>query len=180
MGDKPLYYWDACIFYERLKGEAASATQRAAVGDLLMENKAGENAICTSAITHAEVFPKRLGADGEEKYWGLFGSMTFFDIPIDRQVLMLARELRDFYYVPNDPDDPKAHKMLSTGDAFHLATAIANDVSEFHTRDGLGKKNKGGNIKLIGLADSDGKIGGHYRLKIVSPDKDQGDFFAGH
>ena len=101
----------------------------------------------------------------------MFGSMYFYDIDITRQILTLAREIKDYYYSPPDPDNGVIGRMLSTGDAFQLATAVAHDVSEFHTRDA---KKKGGNVSLIGLADADGKICGAYPLKIVSPTTTQG------
>ncbi len=100
------------------------------------------------------------------------GSLHFFDIEISRQILLLSREIREFYYVPRDEKDPSG-KMVSTGDAIHLATAIVHEVTEFHTRDGDGKK-KGGNVKLVGLADPDGKLCAKYPLKIVSPSTQQG------
>jgi len=161
-----VFYWDACLFYEHLKGEPVSADKRIAVGEILLDNKQRRNRICTSVITHAEILPKKLGREAEAKYWSMFGSMYFYDIDISRQILELAREIKDFYYVASDPTDPGAGRMMGTGDAFQLATAIAHDVTEFHTRDA---KKKGGNVPLLGLADASGKLCGKYPLKIISP-----------
>lgn len=166
-----LFYWDSCLFYEHLKGENVSIDKKVAVGEILLENKNKRNRICTSVITHAEILPKKLGPEAEAKYWSMFGSMYFFDIDISRQILELAREIKDYYYVPQNEADKTIGKMMSTGDALQLATAIAHDVNEFHTRDG---KKKGGNVSLLGLGGADGKLCGLYPLKIVSPSTAQG------
>ena len=64
--------------------------------------------------------------------------------------------------------------MMSTADAIHLATAIVYDVDVLHTRDG---NRKGGNVPLLGLpeAEAQGKIAGVWKLKIESPEDEQGD-----
>lgn len=165
-----LYYWDACLFYEHLKGENVSVDRKIAVGEILIDNRDRRNRICTSVITHAEILPKKLGPEAEAKYWSMFGSMYFFDIDISRQILQLAREIKDHYYVAPTEERPSG-KMLQTGDALQLATAIAHDVTEFHTRDG---NNKGSKVGLLGLAGAEGKVCGLYPLKIVSPATVQG------
>lgn len=165
-----IFYWDACIFYEYLKDEPVQGTKKIAIRELLLDNEKHRNRICTSAITHLEVLPSKLADDQENKYWSMFGSQYFFDIPIDRNILQLARELKSYYYRP--PAEAKAARMLSTGDAVQLSTAIIHEVAEFHTRDG---NKRGGNIALLGLdAESPGGLlCGKYALKIVSPNADQ-------
>lgn len=172
----PSYYWDACIYLEHLRGEPAPAEQRQAIVRLLSENKDKQNRIFTSAVTHIEVLPKKLTKDDvakEAEYMNMFGSMYFFDIAIDGQVIQLAREIKDFYFEEGDPKLAKFYRMMSTGDAIHLATAIINGATEFHTRD---KNSRGGNVKLIGLPamSPNGKIAGRYDLVIVSPEEKQG------
>lgn len=161
-----IFYWDACLFYEHLKAEPVSIEKKIAVGEILLDNKNKRNRICTSIITHAEILPKKLGPKAEAEYWSMFGSMYFYDIDISRQILELAREIKDFYYVEANPNASVASRMMSTGDAFQLATAIAHDVTEFHTRDA---KRKNGNVPLLGLPDIDGKLCGAYPLRIISP-----------
>jgi hypothetical protein len=111
----------------------------------------------------------------EEEYWTQFGSQHFYDIEIDRNVLVLARELRDYYYQP--PAGGVVAKVLSTGDSVQIATAVIHEVTEFHTRDA---KTKGGNVPLIGLPERSpgGLLCGKYALKIVSPDSAQDDLFV--
>jgi hypothetical protein len=95
-------------------------------------------------------------------------------VEISRNTIALARRIKDYYYEPAKPDLGLTHRMLSTGDAIHLATAIIYKVDELHTRDGNRSK---GNVPLLGLAESsaNGKIAGQYPLKIVSPEDQQPD-----
>jgi predicted nucleic acid-binding protein len=165
-----IYYWDACIFYEHLTDEPVERLKKQAIDLLLKENKEKRNRICTSVITHTEVIPKKL--DGREKaYWERFDSMYFFDIPLERNIIILGREIKDYYYKP--PDDRNGYRIMSTGDALHLATAIIHNVSEFCTRD---KNSKGGNVKLLGLPENspNGRVCGQYSLRVVSPEAQQG------
>lgn len=167
-----LIYWDACIFYEHLKDEQSDAWKRQAVADCLQANKEKQNRLCTSVITHIEVVPAKLPLGKDEEYWALFSDMYFYDIPIDRSVVALAREIRQFYYEPATAKGA-AMKIMSLGDSIHLATAIIEEADVFHTRDG---KRKGGNIPLIGLPGNSpgGKLCGEYDLSIVSPVAAQG------
>ena len=89
---------------------------------------------------------------------------------------MLARELKNFYFKNKAKDGED--RMMSTGDAIHLATAIIHDATEFHTRD---KNSKGGNVKLLGLPEQSpgGKLCGIYDLKIISPIAVQGNLDLG-
>lgn len=171
-----LYYWDACIFYEFCKDEPVDPMRKQAIDDLLFENKGKRNRICTSVITHSEVIPKKVGSEGERKYWEKFGSLYFYDIDVDRSIILLSRELKDYYYA--EPSEDRGYRMLSTGDSIQLATAIIHSAKEFHTRDG---NRKGGNVPLIGLPESspNGKLCGQYPLTITSPVAAQGRF-EGH
>jgi hypothetical protein len=100
------------------------------------------------------------------------------DIDISKPILNLAREIKDYYYEEGDTETGKPYRMMSTGDAIHLATAIVWEADEFHTRDG---RRKGGNVPLIGLPDASpgGTLAGRWALKIVCPDDDQGNLFDG-
>ncbi|HTM79777.1 type II toxin-antitoxin system VapC family toxin [Asticcacaulis sp.] len=167
-----LYYWDACIFYEWLKDEPVDRLMKQQVQHILRENKEKRNKICTSVIMHLEVLPKKVGRDEEIKYMGNFSSLHFFDIELDRNILSLAREIKDYYY--EEKTETETYKIMSTGDSIQLATAIIHDATEFHTRD---NKKKGGNVPLLTLCQTspNGKICGKYSLKIVSPIAYQGD-----
>lgn len=179
MADEPIFYWDACIFLEHLREENVAATKRAAIRRLLSENKEHKNRIITSTITHVEVLPKKVTIKDSQKeveYWSYYDGRWFIDLEITRPIVNLARDLKDYYFVDGDRTKGIGHKMLSTGDALHLATAIVYNVEEFHTRDG---RRSGGNIPLIGLpeASANGKIAGQWPLKIVSPEDPQPGLF---
>jgi predicted nucleic acid-binding protein len=173
------YYWDSCIFLEHFRtSEPVSATKRQAIRRLLETNKKEKNIIFTSALAHLEVLPKKLNAEdavAEEKYWNLFKSKFFYEIAIDAQVAKLGRSIKDFYYQEGVPKEGIPYRMMDTGDAIHLATAIINEADEFHTRD---NKTKKGNVPLLDLHkySPNGLVMGKYPLTIVSPDEEQQDW----
>ncbi len=178
MAAKPIYYWDACLFYEWL-GEAATtpAARRAKVREITEENERGENVIATSVITHLEVLPEKLtekDVSDEEDYLSLFDGEHFFEIELNQNIVRRAREIRDYYYRPQKADS--GHKMMDLGDAIHLATASINGVTEFHTRDNDDRKAK---VPLLTLYEKHGetKLCGKYELKIVSPESDSPGLF---
>jgi predicted nucleic acid-binding protein len=171
-----LYYWDACLFYEWLKGTQTDAARRQAIQECLEDNKVRRNRIFTSAITHVEVLPKKVTTQEEQRYWAQFNSVYFFDIEVDRQVLQLARQIKDFYYKEADPENQSGYQMVSTGDAIHVATAIIHNATELWTRD---RRPHHGNFPILRMADPvyspDGKVCGQYDLKISDPQARQGD-----
>ena len=165
------------MFYEVLGDEPVSAEKKAAIQEILVSNKAKKNIICTSVITHLEVIPQKLtqkDADDEKDYLSLFDHEHFLDIEISANVLLLAREIRDYYFRPADAAG-SGGKMMDTADAIHLATAIINGVDEFHTRD---NQTKGSKVPLVSLYEWSQKprICEKYNLKIVSPESEQGIF----
>jgi len=179
MAEEPIFYWDACIFLEHLREEPVSPQKAEAIRTILQDNKDHKNRIITSAITHVEVLPKKLtarDAQRENEYWDYYDGRWFVDIEVTRPIINLARDIKDYYFVEGDPMNGVAHKMLSTGDAIHLATAIVASVEEFHTRD---KRRSGGNVPLLSLPEcsANGKIAGQWSLKIISPEDDQASLF---
>jgi predicted nucleic acid-binding protein len=180
--DHPRYCWDACIFYEHFRTlEPAEEIKRQAIRKILMGNERRENTIFTSSITHLEVVPKKLTRDddnAEKKYWALFGSKFFYEVPIDANVIKLARAIKDYYFKEGDPKTGSSYRIMDTGDSIHLATAIINEADEFHTRDNCKKKTK---VPLLDLHQysPNGLIVGKYELNIVSPKIDQMDIEFG-
>mgnify|MGYP001113634112 CR=1 FL=1 len=168
------------MFYEHLGDEPVTATKKAAVQEILQANEKGENLIVTSAVTHLEVLPTKLdgkGAADDADYLALFDGSHFVDVELGANIALLAREIRDFYYVPADALG-QGGKMMDLGDSIHLATAIIHKVDEFHTRD---NDKKGQKVPLLTLnsISPEGKVCGKYDLKIVSPESDQGDLLNG-
>ncbi len=182
MADRiPVYYWDTCIFLEHLKEEDVEPSKKRAILQLLEDNRDKKNRIITSTLTHAEALPRKItitDATKELEYWSYFNGVFFIDAEVSRQVIALARDIRDFYFREADPKSGITHRMLGLGDAIHIATAIIADVDEFHTRD---KKPSGGNIGLLKLLDltDNGKVAGQWPLKIIDPRSSQGDILDG-
>lgn len=172
------YYWDLCIFLEyfRIK-EPAPELQRQAIKRLLRENANRANAIFTSTITHVEVLPTKVTRDdefAERKYLSMFGSKYFYEVEVSSPIIKLARGIKDFYYREGDPKTGTTWQMMDTGDAIHLATAIINGATEFHTRDNCKKR---GNVPLLDLhrISPHGRVAGQYELRIRSPEEKQTD-----
>lgn len=175
MAEKATIYWDACMFYEVLGNEPVTPQKRAGVDEVLADNEKGHNLIVTSVITHLEVLPQKLSdkdASDEEDYIALFDAVKFAEVEVNANVLMRAREIRNYYYRAADAGG-KNGKMMDLGDAIHLATASIYGVSEFHTRD---DDNKGSKIGLLSLYTlrNETKLCGKYDLKIISPESAQG------
>ena len=174
----PVYYWDACLFYEWLGQEKTTQNRRARLKELLTENAEGKNRIVTSVITHIEVLPRKLLTkhnEAERLFQSEFDGIRLIDLEISRNVINRAREIRDYYYREGDPKTGETYKMMDAGDAIHLATATIYGVAEFHTRD---NKSKGGKVPLIKLYELSKEIMicGRYPLNIVSPESDAPEF----
>lgn len=173
MASKPIYYWDACLFYEWLCNESVTAAKKDGVKELLDANEGKENLIVTSVITHLEVLPRKLDGKGvtdEGDYLALFDGQHFHEIELNANIILRAREIRDFYYSPLAPD--RTYKMMDLGDCLHLATATINGVDEFHTRDCDRKGSKVPLLKLYEMSGTD-KVCGKYDLVIKSPEASQ-------
>jgi predicted nucleic acid-binding protein len=174
MGSKPTYYWDACIFYEWLGKESVTAAKKDGVQEILDANDEKENLIVTSVISHLEVLPRKLdekNASDEHDYLSLFDGEHFHEIELNANIILRAREIRDYYYSPLAAEG--GYKMMDLGDCIHLATATINGVDEFHTRDNDRKGGKVPLLKLYEMSDTP-KICGKYDLTIRSPEASQG------
>jgi predicted nucleic acid-binding protein len=161
------------LLYEVLGDEPVSPEKKMAIQEILEANKNCQNLIITSIITHIEVIPAKLNAkqiDGEKKYRAMFDGERFLDYEINRNILMRAREIKDFYFRPAAPG--QSQKVMDSADALHLATATIYGVSEFHTRD---DDAQGSKIPLVSLYKWSGieSVCGKYPLLIRSPEHDQ-------
>jgi predicted nucleic acid-binding protein len=161
MASKPTYYWDACLFYEVLGDETVSPRKKAGVQQFLEVNKSGENVIATSVITHLEVIPAKLEAKkpgAAKQYLGMFDAVHFVEVEINRNILLRASEIREFYFRPADQANGSAQKVMDTADAIHLATA--REARYLLSR------------SMTGAAST--RYAGKYPLNIVSPEAAQG------
>lgn len=174
MASKFKIYWDSCLFFEWLGGEVVDRSLQDGLNEILDQNDAKENIILTSVIADLEVIPEKLEAKkagSVDQYNQLFDGVSFVSIEINKNILSMAREIRDFYY--KHPDEGgKGGKVLDLGDAIHLATAIIYECDEFQTRDGA---SKGSKVPIFGIYEYSGydKICNKYELKISSPIADQ-------
>jgi hypothetical protein len=163
------------MFYEVLGDEPVSLEKKTAIQEILEDNKTGKNVIVSSVLTHLEVIPSKMEAKkpgAESQYLGIFDGKRFVDIELSRNILMRAREIREYYYRPGDGATGTSAKVMDTADAVHLATATIYKAAQFHTRD---DDDKGFKIPLVSLYTWSGvdKVCAKYALQIVSPEHKQ-------
>lgn len=158
------------MFFEWLGEESVSKEYKEGVDHVLDENDKGSNLIITSVITDLEVLPEKLddkSAGASTTYNDLFDGEKFHQTEVNKNILILAREIRSYYFKLSD-DNGRGGKMMDLGDSIHLASAIIHEVDEFHTRD---KSSKGSKVPLVTLYENSGvnQVCGKYEIKIVSP-----------
>ncbi|MFX4369953.1 hypothetical protein ABTA37_19685, partial [Acinetobacter baumannii] len=93
--------------------EPVSPTKKAGVQQILESNKGKENVIATSVITHLEVIPSKLEAKkpgAAKQYLGMFDAVHFVEVEINRNILLRASEIREFYFRPADPSKGSPQK----------------------------------------------------------------------
>ena len=98
------------MFYEVLGDEPVALEKKEAINEILQDNKDGKNVILTSVITHIEVIPTKLDLKkpgAAAQYLALFDGKRFLDVEISRNILMRAREIREFYSHPTKDGGPK-------------------------------------------------------------------------
>lgn len=129
MAEKKKVYWDACIWFALIKQEPGRFARCQNIIDLA---RRGEVEIWTSALTLAEVFRKQCGgteatglpADKDKEFEDFLAQDFVFEVQLDRPIGVSARRLL------------RAHAPLKKPqDAVHLASAVWNDLDEFHTFD---------------------------------------------
>lgn len=156
-GAEPTYYWDTCLFVAWIKDEERPSGEMDGVREIIQRHKRREVKIITSVLATVEVLQCKLPAGMETL---LSGIMKRLDqrIGMDSKVANLAHDLRNYYSSrPTEFDT-----TLATPDAIHLASAIMNRATEFHTFDG------GGVGKSLGLLPLSGNVAGH-KLTICKP-----------
>jgi predicted nucleic acid-binding protein len=152
-GTKDSYYWDTCLFVSWLADEQRPSGEMDGVREVISRVKKRDASLVTSALTLAEVLPSKYPTGVYNLFDDLLKRTTIRVVSVDRKIAKMAGDLRAHY--------EKEGKNLTTPDAIHLATAIINGVTEFHTFDN-GKK------KGLGLLSLNGNVGGH-KLVICKP-----------
>jgi predicted nucleic acid-binding protein len=162
LAEKKRVYWDACIWFALIKQEPGRFHRCQHVIDMA---RRGEVEIWTSALTLAEVFRKQCGgpeatslpADKDEEFEDFLAQDFVFEVQLDRLIGVSARRLL------------RAHAALKKPqDAVHLASAVWNDLDEFHTFDAA---------NLLCLNGSISTRGGR-PLRICEPPEPPTDLFS--
>jgi len=134
-----LIYWDACVFLAYFKKEKRPAGEMEGLLELAKLVDAGKLVLITSVVTRMEILRSTMTPEQNNKYDLLFKRKSVQEMPIDKRVVTLAHELRDFYQQQKAKDGTPT---LTTPDAIHLATAIIWEVDCFYTFDGRDKSKK--------------------------------------
>jgi predicted nucleic acid-binding protein len=162
LAEKKRVYWDACIWFALIKQEAGRFARCQHIIDLA---RRGEVEIWTSALTLAEVFRKQCGgieatglpADKDKEFEDFLAQDFVIEVQLDRPIGVSARRLL------------RAHAPLKKPqDAVHLASAVWNDLDEFHTFDA---------VNLLCLDGSITTRGGR-PLRICEPPEPPPDLFS--
>ena len=165
-----LIYWDTCLFLAYFKNENRPAGEMEGLHDLAKEVDAGKKILVTSVVTRMEILRSTLTKEQNGKYDLLFKRRNFQEMPIDKRVVALAHDLRDYYQQQKAKD---GLPTLGTPDSIHLATAIVWKAECFYTFDA---KDKGMKVRAIlpqgadNVVDTSGNVGAiSTALSMLSP-----------
>lgn len=119
------YLWDACVLYRWLNGSPSDYVDH--IGKYLEESASGMVDLYISTITLAEIRPSAINKHGLTPIQVVSSiSRSFIMIDTSPDIMSLAGYLRDQSYQHMDgPSDRASKRPLGTGDAIHLATAVA-------------------------------------------------------
>ena len=166
--DSRIIYWDTCIFLAWLKNEKRPGVEMAGLVSIAHEITKGNFHLITSVTTMAEVLFNRSGKGIADRFKNLFKQSNVDAINIDERIATKAGEIREYYIEASKKDGKPA---LGFADALHLATAIVQEATVFHTFDDSDKNHRG----LLGLNNN---VAGH-PLVIEKPSTNQGVFYYG-
>ena len=149
---KPIIYWDACVLLAWLRNETrAVPSEMEGVARVVAAWDDDDLKLLTSVITQLEVLPNTLTDEQRQRFdTTLARPEKFFHADVTGPIIKLARSIRNVTDINNE--------TIGTPDAIHLATAIVNGATEFHTFDGAGKKKKRKLIPLSGLPLVEGLV----------------------
>lgn len=158
MANKPIFYWDSCIFISWLKRESRPEPGvNEGLEEIVKQVHDNNVYLITSALTKAEILESTLPKEGAEKLEGVLKRRNVRVIETNERVWEKAHDIRDYY--KREPGG----RTLSLPDAVHVATAILYDADVLHTLDLEDKQNRP--RALIPLS---GNVAG-YPLTIVMP-----------
>lgn len=166
--DSRIVYWDTCVFLAWLKNETRPNGEMAGLASVASEVTTGNLHLITSVTTMVEILDVRSGKGTASRFYDLFKRSNVDAINIDERIATKAGEIRQYYITQSSTDKKPA---LGFADVLHLATAIVQKATVFHTFDG-------GNKKQRGLLDLNGNVAGH-PLPIEKPQTEQKEFDFG-
>lgn len=127
---------------------------------------ANELTIITSVLTLNEVLQSQMTMEQKDRYQKIFHHASLQLVDIDRRIAADAATIRGYYdkrVFDKSGRRVSGNVMVAMGDAFHLATALHYEVTEFKTLDGAGRHKR--HYDLLAL---NGNVAGR-RLSIVPP-----------
>jgi predicted nucleic acid-binding protein len=130
LANKLAVYWDSCVWLRLINGEPGADLCES----ILERAKHGEVAIWTSSLTLAEVFkfkcdgPKSLPQEQDELFEKYIDSEFVVEVQVDHAVATVSRRLCRKFGPPIGP-------LKKPNDGVHLASAVINNLDEFHTFD---------------------------------------------
>lgn len=126
MAEPKSVYWDSCVWLRLINGESGADRCDA----VLQKAKSGNLLIWTSSLTLAEVYkfkcdvPKALAIDQDGLFEQYMESDFVVEVQVDHAIATLARRLCRTHAALKKPND-----------GIHLASAVMNNVDQFHTFD---------------------------------------------
>ncbi|MEE9163001.1 MAG: PIN domain-containing protein [Candidatus Neomarinimicrobiota bacterium] len=140
MANKPLLYWDSCIFLAWLQNERdKGADVLAGIEEIVRYIHKNQAILITSAMTRAEVLRSTLTAKQVAVLDGVLQRRNVEVVETLGPVWDLAHDIRDHYKQLSQIGGPRT---VSLPDAVHLATAINRGVDVFYTLDEKDRKDK--------------------------------------
>ena len=165
VGNSPRYYWDTCIFLAWLKNEKQRKPgEMDGVREYIQRLMKRQVSIMTSVLTITEISIAKIPAGTENLLDEVMQRPNFPRIAVDMKIARLARDLRNYYLTQNGIDG----MTLTVPDSLHLASAILNKATEFHTFDEHDKPKQ----HALGLLPLSGNVAGH-DLIICKPSAKQ-------
>lgn len=166
MADTKRVYWDSCVWLRLINGEPGADRCQS----VLNRAKAGEVSIWTSSLALAEVYkfkcdgPKALLPDQDAIFEQYIDSDFVVEVQVDHTIALMARRLC------------RAHPPLKKpNDGIHLASAVINNLDEFHSFDGddllvlAGKVMRQDGQPLLICEPSGADVGENFNLPLSPP-----------
>src|SRR5438105_3222795 len=155
--NKPLFYWDSCIWLAWLKNEKRQPGEIDGILDVVDKVDRNQVTLIVSQQVDLEILEAKWPNDAAKIWDEIFKRRNVKKVPVTWSIISLGQQIRNFYQGKIERGEAIG-KTVSSMDAVHLATAITYEVDQFHTFDD-GKQGK--SMSLISLS---GNVAGHSLL----------------